>query len=99
MSLLVPIFRILWISLVEIAGDFEAEAVHRSICAGGQQFHFADAEVAQDLRADAIVGRSYLRRHGAGLMRWTGVGVSGDAQHDDAERFGMRSIAPMIGHE
>ena len=59
--------------LLDVAGDLEVEAGHaRHLARLGEQPHPADVEVAQDLRADAVVAQVDLRRRPAARRRARG---------------------------
>ena len=85
-----------------IAGDFQPEAGHaRHLARAGQQPHLADAEVAQDLRADAVDARVPLAAAGRSASRLSAAQqVVGGLRRDAAARSrrclrsAMRSHAP-----
>src|SRR5437763_12020609 len=79
-----------------VAGHFETEARHaRHLARRGHEAHAADAEVAQDLRADALdakVGRAAGRRTNVGEPRLQRLGaLRAVEKHDRAfTRFANR---------
>jgi len=89
----------LWISLVEIAGDFEAKPSMQAFCAGCQQFHLPSRGRAGFARRCHSRAGSLLRSATTGLMRGAGVGGfrrCSNTMTPDCDSA-MRSIAPMIG--